>query len=144
MKPLKISEVAKAASVNIETIKYYEKRGLLDKPERSHSGYRLFAESTVNDLLLIKKAKELGFTLREIEQLLAILKKEDYFPTESMHSFALQKINEISEKIAKLEQFKSLLETALSQPEDDSTLHQKQNCPIIKILKKDVYHEQND
>ncbi|UOE94076.1 MerR family transcriptional regulator [Alkalihalobacillus sp. LMS39] len=144
MKPLKISEVAKAASVNIETIKYYEKRGILAKPERSHSGYRLFSETAVNDLLLIKKSKELGFTLREIEQLLAIIKKDDFFPKESMHSFALKKINEINEKIAKLEQFKSLLETALSQPEDVSTLDQKQNCPIIKKLKKDVHNEQND
>ncbi|MFD1735028.1 MerR family transcriptional regulator [Bacillus salitolerans] len=91
MKNLKISQVAKAANVNVETIKYYEKRGLLPTPERDHSGYRLFSESAVEDLLLIKKAQEIGFTLNEIEHILALLKQE-HFPTDEMYTFAVDKI----------------------------------------------------
>ncbi|MCH1626736.1 MerR family transcriptional regulator [Ferdinandcohnia quinoae] len=114
MKKLTISQVAKSANVNVETIKYYEKRGLLPKPERNGSGYRQFSKSAIGDVLLIKKAQEIGFTLNEIKQILELIKQDHYFPTDEMNAFAIAKINEINEKIARLESFKSLLEQATS------------------------------
>lgn len=132
---LKISEVAKAANVNIETIKYYERRGLLPKPERNDSGYRLFSKSTIEDLLLIKKAQEIGFTLNEIKHILALIKMEDYYPTETMYAFAINKIRDINEEISRLEHFKSLLELATSQP-SRSLPRSKKNCPVLNKIRK--------
>ncbi|MFC4402395.1 MerR family transcriptional regulator [Gracilibacillus xinjiangensis] len=134
MKNLKISQVAKAANVSVETIKYYEKRGLLSKPERNRSGYRMFSESAVDDILLIKRAQEIGFTLKEIEHILALIKQDDYFPTDKMYEFSMEKINEINEEISRLEYFKSLLELAVSRP-SQSFPRDKQDCPVLKKLK---------
>ncbi|MFT4415370.1 MerR family transcriptional regulator [Fredinandcohnia humi] len=137
MKRLTISQVAKSANVNVETIKYYEKRGLLPKPERNGSGYRQFTKSAIEDILLIKKAQDIGFTLNEIKHLLEIIKQEDYFPTDEMHAFALATIKEINEKIAQLENFKLLLEQA-----SDSIPYSKQDCPVLQKIRKDGFHEQ--
>lgn len=132
---LKISEVAKAANVNVETIKYYEKRGLLPKPERNGSGYRLFSETTIEDLLLIKKAQEIGFTLKEIKHILALIKMDDYYPTDKMYAFAINKIKDINETITRLEHFKSLLELATSQP-SQSLPRSKSDCPVLNKIRK--------
>lgn len=140
MKKLTISQVAKCANVNIETIKYYEKRGLLPKPERNGSGYRQFSKSAIEDLLLIKKAQEIGFTLNEIKQILEIIKQEHYFPTDDMYTFAFSKINEINERIAQLESFKSLLEEATSRSVH-SFPQRKQDCPVLTKIRKGVNHE---
>jgi MerR family mercuric resistance operon transcriptional regulator len=142
MKKLTISQVAKSANVNVETIKYYEKRGLLPKPERNGSGYRQFSKSAVEDLLLIKKAQEIGFTLKEIKHILELIKQEHYFPTDEMYAFAFAKINEINEKIARLENFKSLLEQATSRTVHSFPYH-KQDCPVLKKIRKGDDHEQN-
>ncbi|WP_054940456.1 MerR family transcriptional regulator [Paenibacillus ihuae] len=63
-------EMAKAAKVNIETLRYYEKHGLLPAPQRSESGYRLYNEETLQRLLFIRNAKRCGFTLKEIKKAL--------------------------------------------------------------------------
>lgn len=140
MEKLTISQVAKLANVNVETIKYYEKRGLIPKPERNGSGYRKFSGSAVEDLLLIKRAQEIGFTLNEIKQIIELIKQDHYFPTDEMNAFAIAKINEINEKIARLESFKSLLEQATSRPAD-SFPQRKQDCPVLIKIRKDVNHE---
>ncbi|WP_050742507.1 MerR family transcriptional regulator [Deferribacter desulfuricans] len=68
---LKRGQLAKIVGVNLETIRYYEQIGLL-KPKRSKSNYRLFSEEDVTKLQFIKKSKELGFTLKEIKELLEL------------------------------------------------------------------------
>ena len=72
MDRLTIGEVAEEANVNIETLRYYERRGIVPKPPRSVSNYRLYPEETVKRVLFIKSAQELGFTLKEIKQLLSL------------------------------------------------------------------------
>lgn len=69
MATLTISRLAKQARVNIETIRYYERRGLLEEPPRSGAGYRQYSESDVWRLEFIQRAKQLGFTLAEISEL---------------------------------------------------------------------------
>ncbi|MGM0875813.1 MAG: heavy metal-responsive transcriptional regulator [Bacillota bacterium] len=133
MKDLTVSQVAKAANVNIETIRYYEKRGLIPKPPRTESGYRMFSYETVEEIQFIKRAKDLGFTLEEIKTLLTICKDEEYFPTDEMYQFAILKVQEIEEKIQQLNNFKSLLELATKRPNSELP-HPKNQCPIIKIL----------
>ena len=65
-----IGQVAKLAGVGVETIRFYEREGLLNKPKRKESGYRLFGADVVNRIRFIKSVKELGFSLKEIRELL--------------------------------------------------------------------------
>src|SRR2546425_9199169 len=69
---LTISQVANAADVNIQTIRYYERRGLFPTPRRTPAGYRQYADDAVSRLRFIKHAQELGFSLQEIQELLGL------------------------------------------------------------------------
>src|SRR5437879_11897403 len=69
---LTIGQVASAADVNIQTIRYYERRGLFAAPKRTPAGYRQYADDAVARLRFIKHAQELGFSLREIQELLGL------------------------------------------------------------------------
>ena len=68
MQSLTIGHLAKETGVNLETVRYYERRGLLPKPPRSASGYRLFPAEAARRLRFIRRAQELGFSLREIRE----------------------------------------------------------------------------
>jgi MerR family copper efflux transcriptional regulator len=70
--PLTIGVVARRVGVAIDTIRYYEREGLLPEPARRASGYRSYGEGAVTQLRFIRRAKELGFTLEEIRELLAL------------------------------------------------------------------------
>jgi len=67
-----IGHVAKLSGVGVETIRFYEREGLLNKPKRKESGYRLFEAEVVSRIKFIKRAKQLGFSLREIRELLSL------------------------------------------------------------------------
>lgn len=69
---LRIGDVARAAGVNVQTVRYYERRGLLPVPHRAPSGYRIYGERTVRRLRAIKRVQALGFTLRDIRGFMAI------------------------------------------------------------------------
>lgn len=133
MNGLTISQAAKQAGVHIETIRYYERRGLLPTPPRTNSGYRMLSSETVHDIQFIKRAQDLGFTLEEIKKLLSIYKTEDYFPIEEMHQFTTEKIRQIDEKIEQLNKFRSILELVAHRPFSDRT-PSKDDCPLIKNL----------
>lgn len=130
MKELTISELAKKSNVKISTIRYYEKRGLLGTPSRTESGYRMFSQSIIGDIKMIKHAQDLGFTLEEIKKLLSIYKIQDYFPTEEMYQFSKAKIVEIDEKIAQLNNLRALLVNALSFPISELP-PPKELCPVL-------------
>ena len=72
MKGLRISDVASQADVNLETIRYYERQGLLPKPPRTGANYRAYPADTVQRVLFVKQAQALGFTLKEIGELLSL------------------------------------------------------------------------
>ncbi len=72
MKPLTIGEVARRAGVGVETVRFYERQGLLAEPARKASGYRQYTEDVVARLCFIRRAKELGFSLKEIAELFAL------------------------------------------------------------------------
>ena len=64
-----IGKLAEQASINVETVRYYERRGLIEKPEKPHLGYRLYPLATLNRIKFIKRSQDLGFTLEEISNL---------------------------------------------------------------------------
>jgi DNA-binding transcriptional MerR regulator len=131
MKGLTIGQVAKAANVNMETVKFYERKELITKPSRSESGYRIYSEIALEEIAFIKQAQEIGFTLQEIKQLRSLLQDDDYFPAEEMYAYASTKVKEIEQKIARLESFKSLLEQVTKLPEESLPLSKGQ-CPVLK------------
>lgn len=134
MNGLLISEVAKKSKVNIETVRYYERRRLIPEPPRTESGYRVFSLEIVERIKFIKRSQELGFTLDEIEKLLAITEDEEQYDSEEILDFTTQKIREIELKINDLEKIKStLLDLSIQCPGSGNPICR---CPIIETLSK--------
>jgi MerR family mercuric resistance operon transcriptional regulator len=102
------SELAKRGGVNLETVRYYERTGLLPKPPRSRSGYRLFSTESVRRVRFIKRAQELGFSLKEIKELLA-LRIAPGSTRADVRKRAEAKITDIEEKIEHLGAMKTAL-----------------------------------
>jgi MerR family copper efflux transcriptional regulator len=123
---LKIGEVAKRSDVGIETIRYYERQGLLAEPNRRPSGYRQYDESVVSRLQFIRRAKELGFTLSEIKELLGLWFDVN---TKCVHvrQRAERKVNDIEDKIRSLQRMKRSLKKIVSQCENRDAVNE---CPL--------------
>src|SRR4051812_28200253 len=102
MTGLKISQVAEQRGVNLETIRYYEREGLLPKPPRLPSGYRVFPKTVVSRVHFIKRPQELGFSLSEMKELLSL---RIHHERDSAHvkELAQAKIADIEEKIQSLQ-----------------------------------------
>lgn len=108
MKGLTIGALAKAAGVNVETIRFYERRGLLSKPPKPEEGFRRYTNEAVKQVRFIKGAQRLGFSLKEIADLLALGRQGEITCTE-MLDLTNRKVAEINQKIAMLEVMKSTL-----------------------------------
>ncbi len=130
MKALKRGNLAKMAGVNIETIRYYEKQGILPEPDRSPSGYRQYGEETVNQIRFVKRAQKLGFSLSEIKQLLK-LSEGEITDCDEVKDIALKKLEAIREKIINLQKLDSILSNLATQCDRQQTI---KGCPIIEAL----------
>ncbi len=108
MKSLTIGQVAKQAGVGSETIRYYEREGLLEQAKRKASGYRQFDEQAVDRLRFIRRAKELGFTLKEIKELLS-MQVDPVATCVDVKSRAETKIIDIENRIRSLQKIKKAL-----------------------------------
>jgi MerR family mercuric resistance operon transcriptional regulator len=108
MKELTIGALAKAAGVNVETIRFYERRGLLRRPSRPEEGYRRYPIDAVKQVGFIKGAQKLGFSLKEIAELLS-LGREGQVSCAEMLDLANRKISKIVNKIMTLEVIKAAL-----------------------------------
>lgn len=102
MTGLKISEVAEKSNVNIETVRYYEKRQLFPEPPRTRAGYRIFSLEDVDRIKFIKRSQKLGFTLNEIKQLISISDDKTQVNSEEVFQYSAQKIDEIEAQIKDL------------------------------------------
>ena len=127
---LTIGQVARAADVNVQTIRYYERRGLVTTPRRTPSGYRQYAEDAVSRLRFIKHAQELGFSLQEIQDLLG-LRVRHAAACDAVERKTRQKIDVVQQKIRDLQRMKRTLQRlaaacAARRPTDD--------CPILEAL----------
>jgi len=129
-KPLTIGRLARAAGINLETVRYYERRGLLPKPPRSSSGYRLFPADAAQRLRFIKHAQELGFALKEIRELLA-LRISPRTSSAEIRKRAKAKIKDIEDKIKSLESMRKSLHK-LTQ--SCSGCGPVSDCPILESL----------
>jgi DNA-binding transcriptional MerR regulator len=125
---LRSGEVAERAGVNIQTLRYYERRGLLAEPTRSLGGHRLYPPDTVALLNVIKAAQRLGFTLDEVADLLAAGRRRH--PTSDLRHRAIGKIAEIDAKIADLTAIRTALTEVVDARCDSLTNCTCPDCPI--------------
>lgn len=122
-----ISRLAKELGINIETIRFYERKGLIQQPPKPTTGYRHYPSETVNRIHFIKRAQELGFTLDEIVHLLSL---EDS-PCNEIQALANNKLEKVQAKILDLRRLENALEALLSQCHENDD---KSHCPIIDSL----------
>ncbi|MDQ8733957.1 Hg(II)-responsive transcriptional regulator [Paenibacillus sp. LHD-38] len=123
-------DISKLCNVNKETLRYYERKGLIPEPVRSDSGYRLYPEDTVNRILFIKRIQELGFTLSEIDKLLGVVDKDDV-RCANMYDFVVEKLEDVQLKIRDLQRIECMLKDLKERCPDEKTIHE---CPIIEAL----------
>jgi len=116
---LRIGEVAGQAGVNVQTLRYYERRGLVVAPFRRHSGQREYSEAAVARVRVIKTAQRLGFTLAEIEELFELSGHRR--GTDELRRRAAAKIREIDDRIARLRAMKAELRDVLAAECDSVT-----------------------
>src|SRR5713101_5416344 len=127
---LTIGQVAEAADVNVQTIRYYERRGLFPTPRRTSAGYRQYADDAVARLRFIKHAQELGFSLKEIQDLLG-LRVRHGTACDAVERKTKNKIEVVQQRIRDLQHMKRTLERlaaacAARRPTDD--------CPVLEVL----------
>jgi len=128
------SELANEAGVNKETIRFYEKKGLLPDPNRTDGGYRQYSQKDLERLIFIKNAKELGFALSEIKELLAIA-DGDIYKCSDVRQIAESKLDNIDNQLKHLKKLKMTLTKLVAECQRAATI---KNCPIIESLSKGV------
>jgi MerR family transcriptional regulator, copper efflux regulator len=129
-KPLTIGLVARRAGVGVETVRFYERQGLIEEPPRRPSGYREYDDAVVARLGFIRRAKDLGFTLNEIKELLS-LRRDPSTPAADVKRRAEAKIADIASKIRSLQKMKKALTklTSACRCRDTSV-----ECPLLYVL----------
>jgi len=133
MRLLNIGQVAERTGVTVEAVRFYEKRGLIAAPQRSDAGYRQYQPETVKRVQFIQRAKEVGFTLKDIGELLALRQK----PGTSCADIKLratQKIEEVDQKIQDLNGIRDALGRMIMKCSGSGTLSE---CPILEELELD-------
>lgn len=131
---MRIGEVAAAARVNVQTLRYYERVGLLPEPARRSSGYRDYDTGTVRRVRFIKRAQELGFTLAEVTDLLA-LREQSETACEQVEVRASAALERIVEKVRDLERMRSALSEYVSSCRRGRPVAE---CPLLKTLDRSL------
>lgn len=126
---MRIGEVADQAGVNVQTLRYYERRGLLREPERRPSGYRAYGEEAVRIVCFIKRAQELGFTLTDVEDLLRLT--VDGARCEDVQEIASAKLADLDAKVAALTAMRGALVDLLGQCKRRK---RRLSCPLLTAL----------
>jgi MerR family copper efflux transcriptional regulator len=132
MSGLTIGQVARQAEVGVETIRFYERKELIDRPERPEEGYRRYPPETVARIRFLKQAKRLGFTLEEAAGLLA-LRVEAGSPCEDVCERARAKLESVKGRIRELEAMRAALERLITACERRRPTGP---CPILAALDK--------
>ena len=128
---LSIGALAQDANVNVETIRYYQRRGLIDKPDKPQGGHRRYAPPAVKRVRFIKRAQQLGFTLEEVK---ALLRLEDGQSCGETRALAEHKLALIEGRLASLNRMHRLLRNLIEACRKGK---RPRSCPIIATLSAD-------
>jgi len=129
---LTISRLARQAGISVETVRYYEREGLITQPVKPAQGYRTYPEPTLLRLQFISRAKQLGFSLKEIKDLLSLEGAE----CQQTREIANLKLNEVQLKIRDLQALASRLELLMHACESNT---EGKPCPIIDVLTNETH-----
>jgi MerR family mercuric resistance operon transcriptional regulator len=127
---LRIGQLAERARVNVQTVRFYERRGLIAEPERTAAGYRRYPPDVVRRIRFIKRAQDIGFSLSEIMELLD-LRARSPVACEAVERKAREKIALVATKISELERMKGALEALAA---DCAVQAPSGECPILEAL----------
>lgn len=130
---MRIGEVAEAADVNVQTVRYYERRGLLEDPPRTAAGYRQYQPEVVHRIRFIRHAQDLGFTLNEIDELLE-LRVDEPGRCSQVEARARAKRDEVRRKISELERMETVLADLVASCRARA---RTDDCPILAALEHD-------
>ena len=131
---LQIGEVARRSGIGVDTVRFYERERLIPKPGRSPAGYRRYPESVVKQLLFIQHAKTLGFSLKEIGELIE-LRNTPKATCSSVKAKAQRKLADIRKKIDALEVIRSTLIPLIDQCQSADPIN---GCPILGAIDEDI------
>jgi len=132
MSTYSIGVIAKQSGISVETIRYYEKEGLLEEPERKESGYRQYKVEAIDRLTFIQQAKELGFSLKEIGELLSI-RSDANTSCNDVKQLAEDKLANIESKIKMLQRMRKSLKKLVDVCPGQAPIN---DCPILDALDK--------
>ena len=135
---LTIGELARQAHISVETIRYYERRGLIPPPPRRPSGYRQYPHDTVTRIRFIKQAQQLGFSLREIRELLA-LRLDPNTTCENLRVRAEAKLVDIEDRLESLQRMREALMRLIEQCRRGQV--PRSICPIVDALEHGLTDE---
>ncbi|MFY3793317.1 Hg(II)-responsive transcriptional regulator [Ureibacillus sp. MALMAid1270] len=124
---LRIGELAEKCGVNKETIRYYERLGLILEPDRTENGYRMYSLQTVDRWKFIKRMQELGFTLNEIDKLLGVVDHNEV-KCRDIYDFTVLKLEDIKRKIEDLKKIEQMLIDLKERCPENKNIYK---CPII-------------
>ena len=134
---IQIGRVAEQTGLSVDTIRFYQRIGLLPQPARSAGGFRLFTEREINNLLFIQHAQELGFSLTEIKQL-ALLNQQRDHACPQVRDLLTTKLTAVHRKLSQLRHLEKELSSALrtcNRGLHSSERHSAQLCcPVLKTL----------
>jgi DNA-binding transcriptional MerR regulator len=137
---IQIGKVAERTGLSVDTIRFYQKIGLIKQPVRSEGGFRLFTDAELKDLAFVKKAQELGFSLTETKQL-TILNQEHDHTCSQVRDLLAGKLRDVREKATQLLRLEAELNKALRKCNRDLRAHKRsahgECCPVLKALDAD-------
>ena len=131
MEAVTIGKAARAAGVGVETIRFYERRGLIERPPKPDSaGYRVYSVDTVRRIQFIRQAQQIGFSLREIQELLS-LRADPSSDCSDVREKAAAKVEEVNRRMAELERIRAALEEVIAACPGHGALRA---CTILEAL----------
>jgi len=130
---MKIGQVAKAAGIGIDAVRFYERRGLIPKPGRQPSGYRVYAPDVVLNLQFIRSAQSLGFSLAEIGELISLEDQPDARAAD-VKELAQARLDDIEDRVRKLNRMKRALKKVVQGCSGQGPIA---GCSILKALREE-------
>ena len=135
MSALTIGHVARRCGIGVETVRFYERKGLVPQPDRTASGYRQYPEDTVRRIQFIRRAKEVGFTLREIKELLT-MRVRPGTTCADIRAKAEGKLLDIDEKMGALRQMRRALKALVTECQGRGPVSE---CPVLEALDREEH-----
>jgi len=130
----RIGEIAQQAGVSVETLRYYEKRRLLNAPPRTEGGFRLYSDDAVQQVKFIKQAQSLGLTLDDVQQLVTGRQRRTQASCRRVRDLLTRRIDDIDARIKALREFRRTLHDHLVACEQALSAAADPSCPTIDAL----------